>query len=102
MFLLIYGGGVSTGFVGAAGFYVLVVYGCFYSVVVVVVGNTWVYYVVYLGIVVGCDMFCNCCCCLFLMFYRILICLRIVFCIYFSVLLMLSGGVYLDSNAYFF
>jgi hypothetical protein len=42
-FLLTYGGGASTGLVGAAGFYVPVVYGCFYSAVVVVVGTTLVY-----------------------------------------------------------
>ena len=40
IFLLIDDGGVSTGFVGAVGFYVIVVYGCFASVIVVCVGNT--------------------------------------------------------------
>ena len=40
IFLLIDGGGVSTGNVGAVGFYVSVVYGYFASVIVVCVGNT--------------------------------------------------------------
>lgn len=57
---------------------------------------------VYLGIVVGCDIFYNCSYCLFLMVYRIFIYFRIVFCIYFSVVFMVSGGVYLDICAYFF
>ena len=102
IFLLIDDGDISTGFVGAVCFYVIVVYGCFASVIVVCVGNTWIYGVVYLGLVVGCDIFCSCFYCLFLRFYRMFICLRIVFCIYFSVLFILSGGVYLDSIAYYF
>ena len=40
IFLLIDDGGVSTGYVGAVGFYVIVVYGWFASVIVVCVGNT--------------------------------------------------------------
>jgi hypothetical protein len=40
IFLFIDDSGVSAGFVGAVGFYVIVVYGCFASVIVVCVGNT--------------------------------------------------------------
>ena len=68
IFLLIDDGGVSTGFVGAVGFYAIVVYGCFASVIVACVGNIKIYGVVYLGLVVGCDIFCRCIYCLFLRF----------------------------------
>jgi hypothetical protein len=67
-FLLTYGGGASTGLVGATCFVVPVVCGYFLDVVVVVVGTTLVYYVVLIGVVVGCVLFYNCISCLFFVF----------------------------------
>ena len=96
IFLFVCGGLVSTGFVGAVGFDTVVVYGGFNIGIVVVVGSTWGYVLVWLIFVVCYGKFDSCCCCLFLMFYRMFIYLRIVFWIYLSVLLMVSGGVYLS------
>ena len=101
-FLLTYGGGASTGLVGATCFVVPVVCGYFLDVVVVVVDTTLVYYVVLVSVVVGCGVFYTCIYCLFFMFYRMFIYLRIVFWIYLSMVLMVSGGVYLSICAYFF
>jgi hypothetical protein len=75
--------------------------GLFY-VVVICVGIVVVYFGCYCGILVGLVCVGCCSCYLFLSVWRIFICLSMVFCIDFSVLFKLSGGVYLDNNAYFF
>ncbi len=46
IFLFVYGGLVSTGFVGAVGFDTVVVYGGFNIGIVVVVGSIWGYVLV--------------------------------------------------------
>jgi hypothetical protein len=87
------------------GVVVLLVFGSYcylFNVVVFGAGTGLGYFVCYCGIMVGIVCVGGCICCLFFSVWRIFICLSMVFCIYFSVLFKLSGGVYLDNNAYFF
>ncbi len=70
--------------------------------VVICVSIGVVYFGCYCGMLVGLVCVCCCSCSLFLSVCRIFICLSMVFCIYFSVLFKLSGGVYLANNACFF
>ena len=89
-------------FVGAGVILAIGIYCYLLCVVVVYVGSIVFYCVGYWEGLVGFVRVCGYCCYLCFKVWRIFICLSIVFYIYLSVLFILSGGVYLDSIAYYF